>query len=558
MFYKEELNVHESSRLETDKSMKTKTIPALLLLAALSQPMMATQTVKKPMGKIVNHEASQTAMFSNPVIWSDVPDMDLIRVGSDYYMVSTTMHLMPGGPIMHSRDLVNWQTVGYLFDKLTDSPKYNMEQGTVYGRGQWATSLKYHKGRFYALFAPNDNPGGETYIMTAKKAEGPWTLVSRLPHFHDATLFFDDDDRAYVFYATGEMVELSRDLKQVVEGSHRQLFQRDSEEKGLLEGSRVIKHDGHYYLQMISWTNGHPRREVVYRAKDIQGPYTKRVMLETEFSGFGGVGQGTIVDTPDGRWFALIFQDRGGIGRVPTLSPVRWTDGWPKVDYVPATMEVPFAGNKKTSIVNSDEFNKSTLSLDWQWNHNPVDNVWSLTERRGWLRLHTATVAPNIFMARNTLTTRMMGPQSEGIIRMDVSKMQDGDVAGFCAFQNNAALLSVVKEKGKKYIVASTDSVEMEPKDLHVLADHRHEVYRKALSQNIVYLKVSADFRLHKDVATLAYSLDGKHWTTVLSGFKLVFDYRRFFMGTRFGIYNYATRQLGGKVDIDWFHFKVK
>lgn len=538
--------------------MKERTIPALLLLAGLALPMMATGTVKKPMGKTVKQQAAQTAMFTNPVIWSDVPDMDVIRVGNDYYMVSTTMHLMPGGPIMHSRDLVNWQTVGYLFDKLTDSPKYNMEQGTVYGRGQWATSLKYHKGRFYALFAPNDHPGGETYIMTAPKAEGPWTLVSRLPHFHDATLFFDDDSHAYVFYGTGEMVELSSDLRQVVDGSHHQLFQRDSEEKGLLEGSRVIKHDGHYYLQMISWTNGHPRREVVYRADNIQGPYTKRVMLETEFGGFGGVGQGTIVDTPDGRWFALIFQDRGGVGRVPTLSPVRWVDGWPKVDDVPATMEVPFEGDKKTSIVNSNEFNKPTLSLDWEWNHNPVDNAWSLTERRGWLRLHTAAVAPNIFLARNTLTTRMMGPQNEGIIRMDVSQMQDGDMAGFCAFQNDAALLSVVKEKGRKYIVASTDSMEMEPKNHRVLADHRHEIYRKALSQNIVYLRVNADFRLHKDVASLAYSLDGKHWTTVLTNFKLVFDYRRFFMGTRFGIYNFATKQLGGKVDIDWFHFKVK
>lgn len=538
--------------------MKERTIPALLLLAGLALPMMATGTVKKPMGKTVKQQAAQTAMFTNPVIWSDVPDMDVIRVGNDYYMVSTTMHLMPGGPIMHSRDLVNWQTVGYIFDKLTDSPKYNMEQGTVYGRGQWATSLKYHKGRFYALFVPNDHPGGETYIMTAPKAEGPWTLVSRLSHFHDATLFFDDDDRAYVFYGTGEMVELSSDLKSVVDGSHHQLFQRDSEEKGLLEGSRVIKHDGHYYLQMISWTNGHPRREVVYRADNIQGPYTKRVMLETEFGGFGGVGQGTIVDTPDGRWFALIFQDRGGVGRVPTLSPVRWVDGWPEVDDVPATMEVPFEGDKKTSIVNNNEFNKPTLSLDWEWNHNPVDNAWSLTERRGWLRLHTAAVAPNIFLARNTLTTRMMGPQNEGIIRMDVSKMQDGDVAGFCAFQNDAALLSVVKEKGRKYIVASTDSMEMEPTDHHVLADHRHEIYRKALSQNIVYFKVTADFRLHKDVASLAYSLDGKHWTTVLTDFKLVFDYRRFFMGTRFGIYNFATKQLGGKVDIDWFHFKVK
>ena len=95
--------------------------------------------------------AQTVPVYHNPVLWADVPDMDLIRVDSDYYMVSTTMHLMPGGPIMHSRDLVNWRTIGYLFDKLTDSPKYNMENGTVYGRGQWATSLKYHDGRFYAL-----------------------------------------------------------------------------------------------------------------------------------------------------------------------------------------------------------------------------------------------------------------------------------------------------------------------------------------------------------------------------------------------------------------------
>jgi beta-xylosidase len=538
--------------------MNIKAFYALLLCAGMTMPVMAAQTTRKAVSRQTRPLPSQTASFTNPVIWSDVPDMDVIRVGKDYYMVSTTMHLMPGGPIMHSRDLVNWQTVGYLFDKLTDSPKYNMEQGTVYGRGQWATSLKYHKGQFYALFSPNDHPGGETYILTARKAEGPWTLVSRLPHFHDATLFFDEDDRVYVFYGTGEMVELSHDLKRVVEGSHRQLFQRDSEEKGLLEGSRVIKHNGKYYLQMISWTQGHPRREVVYRADNIQGPYTKRVMLETEFAGYGGVGQGTIVDTPDGQWYALIFQDRGGVGRVPTLSPVSWRDGWPKVDIVPASMQIPLKGGKKSQIVNSDAFSSAKLSLDWQWNHNPVDKAWSLTERRGWLTLHTASVAPNIFLARNTLTTRMMGPQNEAIVRMDVSKMCDGDVAGFCAFQNDAALLSVVKEGNRKYIVATTDSVEMEAKDHKILADHRHEVYRQPLKQDIVYLKISADFRLHKDVATLAYSLDGKHWTEVLRNFKLVFDYRRFFMGTRFGLYNYATKQLGGAVAVDWFHFKVK
>ena len=215
--------------------------------------------------------ASVSAIVRNPMIWADVPDPDVIRVGEYYYMVTTTMHLMPGAPIMRSKDFSNWETVGYLFDRLTDSPKYDMEGGTVYGRGQWATSLKYHKGTFYALFAPNDNLGGDTYIMTSKDAAGPWKIHSRLRHFHDASLFFDDDDRVYVIYGTGEMCELTSDLQGVVPGSECRIFQREPDETGLLEGSRFIKHDGKYYLLMIShvWAPGRYRRQVCYRADDI-------------------------------------------------------------------------------------------------------------------------------------------------------------------------------------------------------------------------------------------------------------------------------------------------
>ena len=156
-----------------------------------------------------------TDMIDNPMLWADVPDPDIIRVGDTFYLVSTTMHLMPGAPIMKSKDLKNWETVGYIFDKLTDSPKYDLSptEGTVYGRGQWATSLKYHKGKFYALLAPNEAGSmGDTYIFTADKAEGPWKIVSRMRHFHDCSLFFDDDDRVYVVYGTGEMMELKKDL----------------------------------------------------------------------------------------------------------------------------------------------------------------------------------------------------------------------------------------------------------------------------------------------------------------------------------------------------------
>ena len=269
--------------------------------------------------------AGAQATIKNPMLWADVPDPDVIRVGDTFYLVSTTMHLMPGGPVMASKDLEHWETVGYIFDKLTDSPKYDLQEGTVYGRGQWATSLKYHDGKFWALLAPNEAGAmGDTYIFTAPKAEGPWTIHARLRHFHDATLFFDDDGTPYVFFGTGEMCQLTRDLKGVVEGSLRHYFQREEDERGLLEGTRVIKHNGTYYAQLIShvYAPGRHRREVCYRTKDLNGTWEKNTILESDFGGFGYLAQGTIVDTEEGDWYGIMFQDRGGVGRVLTISPV--------------------------------------------------------------------------------------------------------------------------------------------------------------------------------------------------------------------------------------------
>lgn len=516
--------------------------------------------------------------FRNPVLWADVPDPDVIRVGDTFYMVSTTMHLMPGAPIMRSKNLVDWETVNYMFPRLTDSPKYDMQGGTVYGRGQWATSLKYFGGRFYALFAPNDTPGGDTYIYTAQQAEGEWTLVSRLPHFHDASLFFDDDGTPYVVYGTGELVQLSRDLMSVVPDSHQQLFERDAEETGLLEGSRMVKHRGRYYLLMISWPQGRLRREVCYRADNIRGTYTKQVILEKEFGGFGGVGQGTIVDTQDGRWYGIIFQDRGGVGRVLTLMPCTWTNDWPMLSEVPEVMDVPIltqtptpnlfrgkgsaqcssAGSERGSVEWFDALSllkKGGAGLGFQWNHNPIDSAWSLTEREGCLRLKTSRIVDNFFLAPNTLTTRTEGPACEATIKLDVSRMHDGDVAGFAAMQGDAALLSVVQEGRKRFVVATRESVALTDENKEVSISKREEVVRTPLKKKAVWLRIACDFRSGRDLATLSYSIDGKTWHTAITDFKLVYDYRRLFMGTRFAIYNYATRQPGGYVDVQSFDY---
>lgn len=505
---------------------------------------------------------SEAATFTNPVLWADLPDPDVIRVGDYFYMMSTTMHLMPGAPVMRSKDLINWELTGYVFDKLHETPKYDMEDGTVYGRGQWATSLRYHDGKFYVLFSPNDQPF-RSFIYTTEDPMKGWTLHSRMKHFHDSSLFFDDDGRVYVFSGTGELTELNPDLSGVKEGGvSMKLNVRDAEETGLLEGSRVLKHDGKYYLLMISWPNGGKRRQVCYRADKITGPYEKKVILCSDYGGFPYVGQGTIVDDAQGNWYGWIFQDRGAVGRVPTLSPCHWVDGWPMIGdaegRVPTTMTLPWKADKKIPLVVSDEFSKGKMKLNWQWNHNPIDDAYTLTERKGFLRLKTNKVVKSIYEARNTLTQRMEGPECSGVIAMDVSHMKDGDRAGLSAFNDHAGVLEVAREGDTFILSMKEEDVELD-KDKRVTDTQAKVCGTVDLGKaETVYLRVDGDFRLGKDIATFYYSLDGKDWTRIGSDFKMRFDFRKFFMGTKFGIFNYATKAAGGYVDVDYFRYSKK
>ena len=499
--------------------------------------------------------------FTNPMLWSDVPDPDVIRVDDNFYLVSTTMHLMPGAPVMRSKDLVNWETASYLFDRLTDTPNYDMDGCTAYGRGQWATSLRYHNGKYYAYFSPNDKPFRGYVYTTTDPAKEKWELVSRLPHFHDASLLFDDDGRVYVFYGTGQLRELKPDLSDVQPGGvDMKIFERDSTETGLLEGSRAIKYNGKYYLLMISWPNGGKRRQVCYRADKITGPYEKKVILEADFGGFPYVGQGCIVDDAKGNWYGVIFQDRGGVGRVLTLMPCRWVDGWPMLGdengQVPTVMEKPVQGSPAIPLVVSDDFGNKQMKINWQWNHNPVHKAWSLEERPGYLRLKTSRVVENLFWAPNTLTQRMEGPKCTASVAIDLSHMKEGDVAGFSAFNGNSGVLAVLKENGKKCLTMSEQVVSLDDKSKAVTALDTKEKARVELSQDIIYLRIDGDFRPGKDIATFYYSLNGKDWTKIGSDFKMIFDYRRFFMGTKYAIFNYATQETGGYVDVDYFDYK--
>lgn len=500
----------------------------------------------------------------NPMIWADVPDPDVIRVGDDFYMVSTTMHLMPGAPIMKSKDLVNWETIGYVFDTLNDVPAYDLEGSTEYGRGQWATSLRYHNGKFYALFSPNAEPF-RSFIFSAEDPAGEWKLVSRTNHFHDSSFLFDDDGRVYVTSGSGKirLTELEPDLSGVKEGGIDEvIIEPAADIAGLHEGSRAFKHNGKYYVMIISWPAGKPRSQLCYRADKVTGPYERMKVLESEFGGFPYVGQGTIVDDAEGNWWGVIFQDRGGVGRVLTLEPVRWIDGWPMLGdddgKVPAKIRKSISETPTRGIVNSDDFDSADLMIDWQWNHNPVNDAWSLTERPGFLRLKTPRVVDNLYMAPNTISQRMEGPKCEATVKLDLSHMKNGDVAGFGAFNGHSGLLSVVMEKGKKWLVQQNLTVNFAKGGKTVESVDEEETARVPLKGNEVWLRVKGDFNPGRGIADFYYSTDGKDFQAIGRPFKMRFDYTRLFMGTRLAIYNYATKKRGGYVDVDYFHYEAE
>ncbi|HEX2534075.1 MAG TPA: glycoside hydrolase 43 family protein, partial [Chitinophagaceae bacterium] len=296
----------------------------------------------------------------NPILFADVPDLSMIRVGSTYYMSSTTMHLSPGVPIMKSKDLVNWHLVSYAYDTLADRQELNLEEGkNAYGAGSWASSLRYHKGTYYvSTFAQTT---GRTYVFTTRDIEkGPWKAASFPPSYHDHSLFFDDDGRVYLVYGAGtiRLVELTADASAVKGGTTEQVLIPNASapagpDIGLAaEGSQLFKVKGKYYLFHITWPRGGMRTVVLHRADRLTGPWEGRLALQDL-----GVAQGGLIDNGKGAWYAYLFRDFGAVGRIPYLVPVRWTDGWPVLGEggkVPLTLNLPASKGPIPGIVAPD------------------------------------------------------------------------------------------------------------------------------------------------------------------------------------------------------------
>ena len=501
------------------------------------------------LGSVFSAAAREGAQ--NPILWADVPDMAMVRVGGAYYMSSTTMHLSPGLPLMKSTDLVNWRLVSYAYETLGADDGLTLSHGkNAYGKGSWASSLRFHNGTFYATTFSGTT--GKTYVYTTKDIEkGPWKVSSFKPALHDHSLFFDDDGRVYMVYGGGriKIIELTTDASAIKPGGLSQTIIENASAVagpniGLpAEGSQLFKVKGTYYLFNIVWPKNDMRTVVVHRAEAITGPYEGRVVLHDQ-----GVAQGGLIDTPQGEWYAYLFQDCGAVGRVPYLVPVKWADGWPVLGEngkVPDTLGLPASKGLIPRVVASDEFDRSpgepALPLVWQWNHNPDNRLWSIGARPGWLRLTTGRVDADILVARNTLTQRTFGPQCAGVTALDVAGLVDGDCAGLALLQKNYGWVGVKAEGGaKSVVVVSAES------GIPV------EVQRVPLAQGVVWLRAECDFRNRADQASFFYSLDGATWIALGGTLKMTYTLPHF-MGYRFGLFNFATRSPGGHAEFDFF-----
>ncbi len=505
--------------------------------------------------------------FTNPIFYEEFSDPDLIRVGDDYYMTGTTMHTMPGLPVLHSKDLVNWELLSYTFDRLDICPELRMEDGKdFYGKGIWAPCFRYHDGTFY-IFS-NVNKYG-TQVFSAKDPRGPWKHQTMKPKLHDLTVLFDDDGKIYAVWGYNElrMVQLTEDLLDVVPGTEKVIVEAGS---GAGEGCHIYKINGRYYITNTNWDP--ICYQICLRADDPYGPYEMNVMSARENYGVGQrlrvfdtrngppfniveypenfVGcipmhQGGIVQIQSGEWWGWSMLDYNSVGRVTGLSPVTWKDDWPyfglegNLTRSPRTWVKPntgFSSEPSAPFERDDDFSGPKLKNVWQWNHVPVEEKWSLNEREGYLRLHSLP-SETFWNARNSLTQRGIGPESFAITEVDVSNLHEGDITGLALLNLPYAWIGISKIK-KSYKIQFYN--QQEEKRIYVHTD-----------KTTIWLRAHCNF--DTDFGRLSYSFDGEHFENI--GTDIIMPYQlRTFQGVRYALFNFNTSgKEGGYADFNSF-----
>lgn len=507
------------------------------------------------------------AVYRNPVLHADYSDPDVIRVGDTYYMVASSFHFSPGVPILKSKDLVHWTIIGHVLPKLTFAPEYDLPgpvptddtgarmprdqrtSGQRYAGGVWAPSIRHHKGLFYVYFA---TPYEGVFMSTATRAEGPWSppvAVIAEAGLEDPCPFWDDDGQAYLVHGkvgAGPLVlhRMSPDGKRVLDAGT--VIAEDAKALPILEGPKLYKRKGYYYIfAPIGGVETGP--QAVLRSRNIWGPYEHRSVLSPGKTALKGPHQGGWVETPSGQGWFMHFNSAGAYGRIVHLQPLVWKDDWPFMgEPIPgadadetsgqpvAQHPMPEVGGRFAPVwpQTSDRFSSARLGPQWEWNHNPDDRHWSLSQRRGFLRL-TAGPAVNLVSARNTLTQVLQSERAVVTTRLDVRGAVEGQRAGLAMFGAGISAIGIVKQDGASRLVFSSRGV---------------DTLGPALSAGTVDLRVA----VADQAARYSYSLDGGKSFVEMGGAPL--PKFSWWKGARPALFSYGLpgQAKPGIADFDW------
>ena len=509
--------------------------------------------------------------FTNPLFYDEFSDPDIIRVGDDYYLAGTTMHTVPGLVILHSKDLVNWENISYCFDRFDfqDDQFWLKNHKEIYGQGIWAPCIRYANGQFY-IYSNINGKGLQCY--TSKDIHGPWTHHNMQGNIYDLSVLFDDDGKIYAIHGYGEVkcTELKPDMSGPIESTEKVIIPNGS---AVGEGHHMYKINGMYYLISTDYRpNG---RTLCSRAKSIWGPYENCVITADETFGYHAapltqvqgrivpdgtkfgipevdkdatactnIHQGGIVQTQKGDWWALLMMDFHSIGRTVTLTPITWKDGWPMLGLegnlgrAPRTWIKPDIDTQVTPHApyqRNENFDGAQLGRVWQWNHNPEENMWSLSKGR--LRLKTMP-AEQLMWARNSLTQRVIGPESNSTVELYPKNMKDGDVAGLGNINVPCSWIGIVCD-GKSQILRCFEQAINDTIDVQLEKTEK------------IWLRLVGHY--DDNSAHYEYSLDGKEFKQM--GREMPLSYQLIsFQGSRAALFAFNVKgNNGGYAEFDNF-----
>ncbi|KAJ4180636.1 hypothetical protein NW767_014352 [Fusarium falciforme] len=501
--------------------------------------------------------------FQNPIIYSDFPDNDVF-LGPDgfYYFSASNFHYSPGAPILRSKDLINWDLIGHSIPRLEFGDGYDLPSSNTraYRGGTWASSLRYRESNklWYWIGCTNF---WNTWVFTSPSPTGPWKKAAQLGTggtcYYDNGILIDDDDTMYVVYGSNNVrvSQLSKDGLSEVKS--QQVLNNTSIGVDGLEGNRMYKINGQYYI-----LNDDPNASAtwIWKSDNPFGPYKSKNLAKgvtPPLSGGNSPHQGSLIKTPAGEWYFMSFTWAYPAGRLPVLAPIRWgDDGFPVLVTGAnggwgASYPLPSGSNGLTkNWRRTDRFQGTSLDPSWEWNHNP--DVTSYEINNG-LTLRTASVTNDIYSARNTLTHRTHGDHPVGTVKIDFSKLADGDRAGLAAFRDQSAYIGIHRSNGKSTLAVAQGMIIDEWSGETKSLGEVKATAEVAEGKTQVWLRAELDTSpTGSRNAVFSYSWDGSKFEKLGPNYQL-YNGWAFFIAYRFGIFNYATQALGGSIKVESF-----